>query len=155
MEDYAFVTIWKYNAPLEKVWSEIHNAEEWPHWWKGVVKVETIETGEPNGMNSVRRFTFKSALPYKLSFNSRVTAVEYLSRIEGVAFGELTGQGIWTLTNDGGITTVRYDWVVKTTKWWMNILAPIARPAFEWNHDIIMKWGGKGLAGRLGCELIQ
>ncbi len=86
MQDYSFITIWKLNAPLEKVCNEIHNAEQWPKWWKGVEKVETVEAGEPNGMNSVRVFTFKSALPYKLSFHSRVTAVEYLQRIEGVAF---------------------------------------------------------------------
>ncbi|MFN0032877.1 MAG: SRPBCC family protein [Flavobacteriales bacterium] len=154
MQDYSFITIWKLNAPLEKVWNEILNAEQWPEWWKGVVKVETVEAGESNGMNSVRIFTFKSALPYKLSFHSRVTAVEYLQRIEGLAFGELDGQGIWTLTTTGETTVVRYDWMVKTTRWWMNILAPIARPAFEWNHDVIMKWGGKGLANRLGCELL-
>ena len=35
---------------------------------------------------------------------------------------------------------------VRTTKRWMNLAAPIARPLFKWNHDIVMQQGGKGLA---------
>ncbi len=43
-----------------------------------------------------------------------------------------------------------YEWNVKTTKAWMNLLAPIAGPVFRWNHDTIMRWGEEGLKMRLG-----
>ena len=33
-----------------------------------------------------------------------------------------------------------------TTKAWMNLLAPVARPVFEWNHDWVMARGGEGIA---------
>jgi hypothetical protein len=36
----------------------------------------------------------------------------------------------------------------------MNALAPLARPAFAWNHDWVMRNGGRGLAGLLGCRLL-
>jgi hypothetical protein len=36
----------------------------------------------------------------------------------------------------------------------MNALAPLARPAFAWNHDYVMRGGGEGLAHRLGCRLL-
>jgi hypothetical protein len=36
----------------------------------------------------------------------------------------------------------------------MNLLAPIARPVFRWNHDWVMARGGEGIAQRLGCRLI-
>jgi hypothetical protein len=49
---------------------------------------------------------------------------------------------------------VTYDWNVRTTKRWMNVLAPVARPAFEYNHNVVMRRGGEGLAQRLGCRLI-
>jgi hypothetical protein len=39
--------------------------------------------------------------------------------------------------------------MVKTTKLWMNLLAPIARPLFAWNHDQVMKAGYEGLKKRL------
>jgi hypothetical protein len=43
----------------------------------------------------------------------------------------------------------RYDWNVETTKAWINYLAPIARPVFKWNHDVVMGWGAEGLAKKL------
>lgn len=36
----------------------------------------------------------------------------------------------------------------------MNVLAPVARPAFSWNHDLVMRQGGHGLAKRLGATLV-
>jgi hypothetical protein len=81
----------------------------------------------------------------------RTTAVERPQRIEGRASGELEGLGVWTLRADGGWTEVRYDWSVRTTKRWMNLLTPVARPFFAWNHDVVMRWGGEGLARKLGC----
>jgi hypothetical protein len=44
---------------------------------------------------------------------------------------------------------------VRTTKRWMNLLAPFARPVFEYNHDVVMRWGGEGLARRLSCTLLS
>ncbi len=77
------------------------------------------------------------------------TLVEPISVIEGRAIGELQGIGRWQLSNDGDITTACYDWKVETTKRWMNFLAPIARPVFQWNHGVVMSWGSKGLEKRL------
>lgn len=51
--------------------------------------------------------------------------------------------------------TVRFD--VRTTRLerpWMNALAPVARPVFEWNHNAVMRWGGEGLAELLGARLL-
>jgi hypothetical protein len=31
----------------------------------------------------------------------------------------------------------------------MNLLAPLAKPLFRWNHDALMRAGGIGLARRL------
>jgi hypothetical protein len=36
----------------------------------------------------------------------------------------------------------------------MNLLAPVARPAFQSNHDFVMRNGGKGLSELLGARLI-
>jgi len=53
------------------------------------------------------------------------TRVEPMSVIEGRAIGELQGIGRWQLSQEGEITTARYDWKVETTKAWMNLLAPM------------------------------
>jgi hypothetical protein len=49
---------------------------------------------------------------------------------------------------------VLYEWNVSTTKPWMNAIGPFARPVFERNHDVVMRWGGEGLARRLGVRLL-
>ena len=72
-----------------------------------------------------RRITWRTALPYTLTFVMRVTRVEPMTLIEGRAEGELDGLGRWTLTADGGRTHVRYDWIVEVTRPWMRIAAPV------------------------------
>jgi len=36
----------------------------------------------------------------------------------------------------------------------MNLLAPVARQVFGWNHDELMREGGQSLARRLGVNLV-
>jgi hypothetical protein len=52
------------------------------------------------------------------------------------------------------MTTVRYEWRVRTTKRWMNLAAPLLAPLFAWNHDQVMCAGGRGLAEYLGARYV-
>ncbi len=47
-----------------------------------------------------------------------------------------------------------YEWNVRTTRPWMNLVAPVARPVFRWNHNAVMHSGGQGLADLLGARLL-
>ncbi|MGB2693076.1 MAG: hypothetical protein WBB48_06550 [Thermodesulfobacteriota bacterium] len=78
-----------------------------------------------------------------------------MAYLEGIAKGELDGKGIWRLSEDGDQTIARYDWFVNTTKPWMNILAPLAKPVFEWNHKVVMSWGAQSLAKRLNTKVYE
>ena len=155
MKAYDFVTIWRVKAPVETVWNEIYHSSEWPTWWKGVESVVEVRKGDERGVGSVHRYTWKSKLPYRLSFDMQTTRVEPPLLLEGKAIGELEGRGLWQLSTDGSDTNVRYDWNVATTKRWMNLLSPIARPLFEWNHNVVMSWGAEGLGKRLGVAVIE
>jgi len=147
MTDYAFVTNWNIDAPIAQVYAAIEDANSWPKWWRGVISSVELTPGDAAGIGSIRRTIWKSALPYKLEFDSEVVRVEKNKMIEVRAFGQLDGRGLWQLEPNGDHKTrVCYDWTVKTTKPWMNILSPIARPIFRWNHDIIMRWGEDGLS---------
>ena len=50
MADYNFLTVWKFNVPLEKVYEAIHDADNYHLWWKGQSKVETIKNGDALGV---------------------------------------------------------------------------------------------------------
>ena len=152
MSQYSFVTHWKFKAPLEQVWKEIRDMDSWPEWWKYVRDVQLIKKGDANDLGSIRRIFWTTALPYKLSFDLELVALDHHRRIEGKAFGDLSGLGIWTFESQGDMTYVRYDWSVSTTKKWMNLFAPIARPLFSWNHDKVMDAGYEGLLSRLNIS---
>jgi hypothetical protein len=150
MANYHFETVWLIPAPLPDVWETILQTDAWPSWWKGVQSVQLIATGDENGIGSRRHFVWRSKLPYTLAFDMEVTRIEPMSRIEGRASGELEGTGIWHLEDTGALVRVQYNWDVRTTRWWMNLLAPIARPMFAWNHNYVMNNGREGLLHLLG-----
>lgn len=143
---YHLFTEWQFDAPLDVVWNAIFHAEAWPDWWKGAESVVTLERGDADGLGARQRYTWKGVLPYRLTFVTRVTRIEPLRLLEGRVEGDLEGQGCWRFARGQGVTTVHYEWQVRTTRRWMNLLAPLARPIFCWNHDAVMRAGGIGLA---------
>lgn len=132
----------------------IEDAARWPEWWRGVVRVDELDPGGPGRVGARFAIEWRSRLPYPLGFEFTVETVDPPCCMRGSAVGELEGHGVWRLYEDLGVTAVVYDWQVSTTKRWMNLLSPIARPVFDYNHDVVMRWGGEGLARRLGVRLL-
>jgi uncharacterized protein YndB with AHSA1/START domain len=153
MAHYLFVTTWEVAVPIGRLWSEVCDPETWSSWWPGLASVRRIEPGDSEGRGAVKEFRFKSVLPYTLSFRGRITRVEAPKLIEIRTVGELEGVALYELADLGERTRTRLTWSVTTRKPWMNLLAPLARPVFSWNHDLLMKAGAKGLSRRLGTEV--
>jgi hypothetical protein len=154
MAGYSFLTTWLLECGREPVWDAIHDSQAWPGWWRGVRRAERIGPGDENGIGERGRYVWRSAIPYPVEFEITSTRVERPHLLEGVATGGLEGVGRWRLFEDEGVTAVVYEWNVRTTKRWMNAIAPLARPVFEWNHDWVMNNGGTGIADLLGCRLL-
>ena len=155
MNDYEFVSVWSIDAALPRVWATIKQPIGWPEWWRGVISVRELEPGDFAGVGSVHRSVWKSALPYRLEFDSEIVRIAENELIEARAFGELEGRGLWQFRPiDADRTRVQYDWNVKAAKPWMRYLSPIAKPVFRWNHDVIMRWGENGLNEYLRMDAI-
>jgi uncharacterized protein YndB with AHSA1/START domain len=142
---YEFRTRWRVAAPAAVVWEALAASERWPEWWPSVKSVVAVSGGDSSGVGAVGRFTFRGRLPYSLTFDLTVTRVEPPRLLEGVASGDLEGLGRWTLEESATGTDVCYLWQVRTTKRWMNLLAPLLSPVFAWNHDEVMRTGRQGL----------
>lgn len=155
MREYHFQTIWKLDAPRAAVCQAIEDSLAWPEWWAGVEQAEELTQGEKDGIGSVRRYTWKGRLPYRLTFDVRVTRMTLQSMVEGIATGDVDGIGRWTFDTEGALTIARYEWDVRPTQLWMRLLSPLASPLFRWNHDILMRQGGEGLARRLNARLVE
>jgi len=116
---FDLTTEWHLDDPIENVWPLLTAIENWPLWWRAVKRVELLQPGDADGLGAVHRMTWKTALPYQLTFDMRMTCAEPMSVLEGQAWGELNGVGLWTLRPEGQGTHVRYDWNIVLTRPWM------------------------------------
>ena len=152
MAAYRFVTVWRLDAPIERVFAEIDAAETWPDWWPMVKAIERLEDGDAAGVGVLYRMTFVGKLPYRLRFDMRTSRREPPTSIVGDAKGELEGVGEWSLHEEGSTTVVRYVWAIRTTRPWMNLFAPLpfVDAIFRLNHHAVMRNGLQGIRKRLG-----
>ncbi|PSJ47451.1 polyketide cyclase [Zobellella endophytica] len=155
MAAYRFVTCWRIEAPLAVVYQAISQSQRWPLWWPGLARVRELAPGDERGIGRVYRYHWQSRLGYGLCFDIRVLKVYPPRVIVGEARGDVRGWGCWQLTPEGDITRVRYEWRVETTRCWMNLAAPLARPLFVWSHHAMMHQGATGLARWLRARLLD
>ena len=154
MTQFSLTTTWLIEAPLESVWDAIYESERWPSWWPHVVRVQETVRGENGGIGNVRRYTWRTRLPYRLSFDAKTTRIERLVLLEGAVDGELNGCGRWRFYRQDNVTAVRYDWEVNIHQPWLRRLMPLLRRVMKWNHDAVMLAGGRGLARHLGGQFL-
>jgi carbon monoxide dehydrogenase subunit G len=153
--DYHYVSTWQLQAPIEQVWPAISDLEHVPAWYPAVQEVQTLTAGDPDGIGRRVRYLIKGRLPMRLAFEATITRVDPPREVELRAEGELAGTGRWDLQQHGDVTSVRYTWDVRTTKPWMNLAAPLARPLFTWNSKGVMLEAGEGLARHLQVPLVD
>jgi uncharacterized protein YndB with AHSA1/START domain len=84
---YRFLTTWLLDAEIGRVWDAIYDARRWPEWWRGVEQVEVIG-------DDLWRSTWKSLLPYRLTFDFAIERREPPHVLMGRADGELAGTGL-------------------------------------------------------------
>jgi uncharacterized protein YndB with AHSA1/START domain len=152
MPDYRFVTEWRLDAPIDRVFAIVEDSLAWPTWWPSVRAIERLSSSDADGIGGVDRMTFVGRLPYRLTFDMRVTRREPPRALVGSATGELEGVGDWSLREEDGWTVVRYVWAIRTTRAWMNVLArlPFVDSIFRLNHHAVMRDGLHGIRRRLG-----
>lgn len=146
MASYRLTTTWLLGAERERVFALIRDFERWPDWWPGVEEVSL----DGDTMEQV----WRSRLPYAVRFRAIVDEIEPPSRIDGRVEGALRGAGHCRLEAVPEGTRIDFELSVETTEAWMNLLAPLARPVFVWNHDHLMRRGGEGMARHLGAPLL-
>ena len=141
-------------ASRADAWEVLQDPLRWPDWWRGVERVRELDGGDAQRVGSRYRIAWRSRIPYELEFDFTVQSVDPPCCMVGRAEGDLAGEGRWRLFEQGDVTAVLYEWNVRTTRAWMNLMAPLLRPVFEWNHDWVMRRGGEGISQLLGCRLL-
>lgn len=149
------LTTWQIEAPLAQVYAAVLDSVHWPEWWQSVCKVEQMSSGGVDGIGSMWRYSWQGRLPYQVVFVVRVKHIENMVTIVGVTQGDLVGLGRWSFYRQGSVSIVHCEWRVRSTRWWMNLVAPLARSIFIRNHARVMAQGGQGLARLLGSPWVK
>ena len=120
--DFELVTDWHIAADIDAVWQALNHPDYWPRWWPYVRSVEKLRAGDAEGVGSLYRIEWTSKLPYDITFEVETVEVARYERIQGLARGQLNGQGVWELSPDESSTRVRYTWSVNLVEPWMRRL---------------------------------
>ena len=156
MPEYSFLTTWCLEAPREPVWEAIWDSERWPEWWRGVVAVE-LDRGRRDGRRPGRPLHLALEASLRPRLRDDDHRVEKPHLLEGEAVGELAGVGPLAPVRAGrpdGRDRRRLRVERAHDEALDEPARAVARPVFEWNHDWVMRNGGEGIAGLLGCRLL-
>ncbi|HTN25701.1 MAG TPA: cupin domain-containing protein [Solirubrobacteraceae bacterium] len=140
---YVFVDEWDVAAPIDAVFDALADSRGYPEWWKPVYI--DVEADGPPAVGAVARQHFKGRLPYHLRTRAEVVRLERPTTIEGIVDGDLSGRGLWTLSERDGVTHVRFDWRVNADRALLRVLTPVLRPLFRWNHNWAIARAVEGL----------
>ena len=139
LNHYRFQSIWVIHAAPVDVYAVLHDVGSYSMWWPEIKRVQRV---------SEDRFSLRvrSVLPYYLNFETtRVGEDKSSGVLEARLSGDLDGYSRWTIEGSGGLTRAVFDEEVDTQKRSLNLLAPLARPAFKANHTFMMRHGQAGL----------
>ncbi|MFP3913415.1 MAG: polyketide cyclase [Actinomycetota bacterium] len=153
---YHLITRMRLGVDRGRTWETFIQVREWPSWWRWLDRVDVLREGDARGVGAVFRQRVTSPLRYGFTWQTEIVRVVDEALVELGSSGALEGTGRFVLTDlEGGETEVVFTWLVETTKLWMNVTAPLARPLFTWSHDRLMTDFGRGLAGAAGGRLLS
>lgn len=155
-------SIWHLPASPERVWEIIADIDmSWPSWWPHcsfaapLFRTEAASNSQADILKATTaHLNFKASVGYTLTIGIHPTIVVTPKEIAFDASGHLEGTGSVTLSPEanGAATRMDIEWRVRPTQRWMNILAPVAAPAFTAAHALMMRQGEKGLIKALVDE---
>jgi hypothetical protein len=144
-QQYSFQSVWKLSAPRDEVWQVMTATPfSWDQWWPQLTNLRDVQT-VPGLSGTSFSCTWRAPLGYKLDCHIVIGETIDAKRVSLNVNGDLRGQVVCALSDDGNHTRVEVDWQVETTAAWMNRLAPLLKPVFTWGHHAVMRSGQAGL----------
>ena len=143
LREYRFTSYWRVRATPEEAYAALHDLASYPTWWPEVKEANRVD-------DKTFSLRCRSFLPYDLIFETAQAAEDPEAGIlEASMTGDLEGFSRWTIRSGPEGSVMRFDEEVTTNKKSLNVLAPIARPAFKANHTLMMRSGERGLRRHL------
>ena len=144
--EYRFVNTWRMRGDIETVSEILGDPEGYQRWWPSAwLDYKGIKHGDDRGVGGIFRYRVKGWMPYtlKLTFHVRDVRAPHGFTVE--ATGDLVGQGIWTIAQQGDRVEVRYEWRVRADRAFIRKLSRPLKPLFRSNHFWVMRKGARSL----------
>jgi hypothetical protein len=146
---YRFRTTWSVPEPPRVVYPVLERLDAYPRWWPAVKSAMPDDAGRSV---SVR---IRALLPYSLRFAMAPAGDPAAGTLEARMEGDLAGWSRWTLTGDGGGSSLLFEEETEARRRSLRILAPVARPLFRLNHAAMMRGGQRGLRAYLASPALR
>jgi hypothetical protein len=139
-------SVWRVRGSVEEVNAVLEDVEAITRW-RGDVYLEARLRKEGDETGVAGRFTVltRGRLPDTLRWTGEVTRSRRPHGYTIAADGDLRGEGVWALSQDGNDAVVRFTWLVFVEKAGLRRLVWILRPVFAANHRWAMARGLEGL----------
>ncbi len=148
--EFCIVTRWRLQAGISEIAAILSEPREFPRWWGRVyLDVQELSPGDADGVGARIAVHSKGWLPYHLHWQGTLVENRQPHGWTIAATGDLTGRGVWRLTQQGDWAEVLFDWRVLADRPLFRLLAPVLAPVFAWNHRWAMAEGEAGLAREL------
>lgn len=144
--DYAFLTVWRFDATLAEINTILGDAASLPIWWPSVYLGATVvDPGQPGGLGKVVDLHTKGWLPYTLRWRFRTVETRAPHGWTLAAEGDFLGHGVWTFREYGPRVEVTYDWRIQADKPIFRWFSWLLKPIFSANHHWAMARGAESL----------
>jgi uncharacterized protein YndB with AHSA1/START domain len=150
---YSFHSSWDIAAPRQKVWQALTALPfSWQDWWPELRDVHNMRVAD-GLIGTTFSCSWRAPAGYSLKSDITIAKVVSPKQVTLRSDGDLHGTVICHLHEVGGATSgsthIEIVWRVRTTKAWMNWLAPLLKPLFIYSHHAVMRSGERGLRKHL------
>lgn len=154
MARYRFLTDLQVGAPIDAVYLQLVEPGRWLGAWPDAIRVTRAREGDGDGAGRAFDAAVRAPLGYHLAARVTVLSVDRPHRLDMAVTGDLAGHARWELTEAAGVTTVHFDWDVRATARWMQMLTPVLRPLFERSHHVVVHNAARAAAASLDADLL-
>lgn len=147
MGHYRFSSVWRFDHDARHVYDALADGESYPTWWPQVREARRFDddTGE---------VVCQSVLPYRLRmFARRLVTDPVTLHLKAELSGDLVGWAEWRVEPASSGCLARFHQQVDTTGF-IRRATLIARPIFNWNHEVMMRGGERGLRQLLDARAL-
>ncbi len=121
-----------------RMWETIDDFDRYPTWWRWLRDFSPRPEGSGLTEGTELTGTVVPPVPYRLSL--RVTLDRCLPpvRIEASIDGDLVGNAVLQLAQDGDGTSATVAWTLRFASRPLRLAARIAFPVMQWGHDQVV-----------------